>query len=693
MLTPAARASDARRVLHVPPTGRDGEITVGLLAREGVSCVICRDLRQLAREIAIGAGAVLLTEEALVAPDLEEVLEALGAQPAWSDLPVVLLMRGGVDSPTAVSVLPALRNVTLLERPAPVRSVLSAVTAALRARERQYEIRDQIEAVREADARLRDSEARFQAMANSIPQLAWMAKPDGSIFWYNQRWHDYCGSTTAEMEGWGWTRVHDPGELPRVLASYKAAVESGEPWEDTFPIRRHDGEFRWHLSRARPFRDASGAIVLWFGTNTDITDEREQIEERERLLESERAARAELERAGRMKDEFLATLSHELRTPLNAILGWSQLIRRKSDPDSLEQGLAVIERNARIQVQLIEDLLDMSRIISGKLRLNLKPIDPRSFVEAAIQTVEPAARAKGIELRTIQRGMAGSIRGDADRLQQVVWNLLSNAVKFTPHSGWVEVLLARDDGYVSITVSDRGEGIRPEFLPHLFLRFRQADASPTRGHRGLGLGLAIVRHRVELHGGSVTAGNRSDGGGASFTVLLPVSRAGSHEAEDEIPATARTVEGPTALALDISLDGLTVLAVDDEPDARELVQHILERSGARVVLAASAAEAMPLVERERPDVLVSDIGMPGTDGYTLIRQIRALGPERNGALPAVALTAFARPEDLAQALSAGYLVHVAKPVEPQELVATVARVARTASRDERRVTSRLDSEI
>jgi len=551
------KGGNPRRVLLVPPTARDGQITSALLGREGVSAVLCRDLPELAREVRAGAGALLLTEEALLARGLTEVLDALAVQPPWSDLPIVMLMRGGPDAPAAASVLPALRNVTLLERPASLRSVLSAVAAALRARERQYEIRDQIEAIREADARLRESEAR-----------------------------------------------------------------------------------------------------------------------RERLLESERAARIELEHAGRMKDEFLATLSHELRTPLNAILGWSQLIRRKGDPQSLEQGLAVIERNARVQVQLIEDLLDMSRIISGKLRLNLRPLDPATFVEAAAQTVEPAARGKGIDLRMVYRGVTRPVHGDADRLQQVVWNLLSNAVKFTPEGGWVEVLLEQSDSHVSISVTDSGPGIDPEFLPYLFQRFRQADASTTRTHRGLGLGLAIVRNLVELHGGSVSATSSGTSGGAVFTVTLPTAEPRIDTAEEPAPDRTADAEAAAAPAGATSLRGLTVLVVDDEPDARELIRHVLEGNGARVVSAASAADAMPLIERERPDVLVSDIGMPETDGYTLLREVRALGPARNGALPAVALTAFARPEDRTQALEAGYFLHVAKPVEPRELVATVARAAR-----------------
>jgi PAS domain S-box-containing protein len=439
--TAAPDGTTAWRVLHVPPTARDGQITAELLDREGVVCVVCRDFGELADEIQAGAGAVLITDEALVSRSLDRVLAVLASQPTWSDLPVVMLLRGGAEAALERSGLRALRNLTLLARPAPARSVVSAIVVALRARERQYQVRDQIEAIRRAQARVRESDARFHAMADSIPQLAWMARPDGSIFWYNQRWFEYTGCRPEECEGWGWERVHDAAELPRVLSGWKSALREGQPWEDTFPLRRYDGEFRWFLSRAEPFKNEAGETELWFGTNTDVTEARRAVEERERLLQGERDARIALEEAARMKDEFLATLSHELRTPLNAILGWSSLVRRGGAHDHLEQGLAAIERNARVQVQLIEDLLDMSRITSGKLQLNLVSTDPISFVQAAVDTVAPAARAKGLELRTVVHGTPGPVNGDPDRLQQVVWNLLSNAVKFGGSPGAIEVAI------------------------------------------------------------------------------------------------------------------------------------------------------------------------------------------------------------------------------------------------------------
>ncbi|MEO8486458.1 MAG: ATP-binding protein [Betaproteobacteria bacterium] len=398
--------------------------------------------------------------------------------------------------------------------------------------------------------------------------------------------------------------------------------------------------------------------------------------ERERLLESERTARAHAERMGELKDEFLATLSHELRTPLSAILGWAHVLRRgvRGEAD-LANGLEAIDRNARMQTQLIEDLLDMSRITAGKLRLEVQNVDPTAVIEAAIDTVQPAADAKGIRIEKVLDPSAGPVAGDPARLQQVVWNLLSNAIKFTPKDGRVGITLQRVNSHVELGVTDTGVGIPGEFLAHLFERFRQADASSTRKYGGLGLGLSIVKHLVELHGGTVRAHSAGEGTGATFTVQLPlvVLQRGWTPPQRVHPRSPSAA--PEFHPAD--LNGMVILVVDDEPDARELIGRVLSDCGARVVTAGSATEAIVLHARERPDLMISDIGMPDVDGYELLRRIRAQEAEATGGarVPAIALTAFARSEDRTRALRAGYFVHLSKPVEPSELVATVASVA------------------
>jgi len=397
--------------------------------------------------------------------------------------------------------------------------------------------------------------------------------------------------------------------------------------------------------------------------------------ERSALLESERSARQEAERANALKDQFLATLSHELRTPLSAILGWSQILRRKLPESAAEllKGVEVIERSTRVQTQLIDDLLDMSRITSGKLRLDVQPVAPIEIIQAAIDTVRLAADAGQVRIEAVLDPDAGPIAGDQARLQQIVWNLLANAVKFTPRAGKVQVRLERLDSQVLITVADTGVGIRPDFLPHLFDRFRQADGSTTRRYGGLGLGLSIVKHLVELHGGRVSAASPGEGQGSTFTVQIPVMAVFTRSGEPAPrPALVHAQALPSAETAD--LKGLTLLVVDDEPDARDLLGRLLDDCGAKVLCADGAESALQIVRQSRPDLLISDIGMPGTDGYGLLRMVRALGAHQGGDLPAIALTAFARSEDRIKALRAGFLVHVAKPVEPNEIIATVASV-------------------
>ncbi|WP_422927191.1 ATP-binding protein [Singulisphaera sp. PoT] len=395
--------------------------------------------------------------------------------------------------------------------------------------------------------------------------------------------------------------------------------------------------------------------------------------EKEEMLASERAARSEAERLGRMKDEFVATLSHELRTPLNAIIGWSQILRRAHDTEDIREAGEVIERNARIQATMIEDLLDASRITSGKLRLDMQQVDLTSTVSAALETVAPAAQAKGVRIeRLLDTLHRVHISGDPTRLQQVFWNLLSNAVKFTPRGGKIQVLIERIDSHVEVSVSDTGQGIDPKFIPHVFDRFRQQDAATNRKHGGLGLGLSIVRHLVELHGGTIFVRSEGDGQGSTFVVSLPVRavanegrRTGVHPTREMSPIEDDQID----------LNGVKILIVDDETDAREMMSRVLEECGAEVVTAGSGEEGLARFQGAKFDVIVSDIGMPGLDGYEFIKQLRnlesSLGRPR---CPAVALTAYARPEDRRKVLLSGYQIHLAKPVEFAELTAVIANL-------------------
>jgi PAS domain S-box-containing protein len=525
------------------------------------------------------------------------------------------------------------------------------------------------------EATLRRSEASFRELADAMPQIVFAADAQGNVDYFNRQWYEYTG--LPEDSGFGyetWKQVHTEEGLRRVAEAWPTAVRTGQTYEVEYPLRRHDGEYRWHLGRALPIRDAAGEIVHWYGTNTDIHD-RKQVEERAaRALEAEQHARSEAEATSRMKDEFLATLSHELRTPLNAILGWSHMIRRPdATPAEFARGAEVIERNARAQATIIEDLLDMSAIISGKVRLEMADdVDLAAQLLSSCEAVRPAAEAKGVAIACDVGAGPLLARADGHRLQQVLWNLASNAVKFTPAGGRIDMQLARAGDTARIVVRDTGEGIPADFLPYVFDRFRQADASSTRRHGGLGLGLSIVKQLVELHGGTVSVASAGRGRGAAFTLALPLpARApGRSAAASGAPQAAGSAEAR------ISLAGLRLLVVDDDDDGRELVKRFLEGFGAAVATADSTVDALARLERERFDALVSDIGMPGEDGYALIRRVRSGADGANRDIPAIALTAYARAEDRDNALRAGFDAHAPKPVDPASLIATVARLAK-----------------
>ncbi|MES1244070.1 MAG: ATP-binding protein [Acidobacteriota bacterium] len=467
-----------------------------------------------------------------------------------------------------------------------------------------------------------------------------------------------------------------PGHLP--VVSYLAVPvvsRSGEVIGGLFFGDPRAGVFTERHERIIEGLAAQAAVAM---DNARLYDAAQQaLRERETLLASEQAARQEAEVASRAKDEFLGLISHELRNPLNAILGWTRLLAGgQLDPVALVRAVDTIDRNAKLQARLIDDMLDVSRIVSGKLRLDAQPVDLTGVIHAAVDTSRSAADAKEIRLQIVLDFGAGVVLGDPVRLQQIVWNLLSNAIKFTPKNGRVQVQLERVSSHVEITVSDTGPGIDEDFLPHVFERFRQADSSASKKHGGLGIGLSIVRHLVEMHGGAVTAGNRVDPSGAVFTVRLPLM-AVKPLAEPADPQRVHPAAGGS-VSFDCppELQGVKVLAVDDEADARHLLTAVLERCGAAVRTCSSAADVVATLEDFEPDVLVSDIGMPGEDGYALIRRVRAWEAEGGRKpVPAVALTAYARVEDRLQALLAGYNMHVPKPVEPAELAIVIASLS------------------
>lgn len=447
------------------------------------------------------------------------------------------------------------------------------------------------------------------------------------------------------------------------------ALAERSDYDIEYRVNRADGSQVWVSAKGRGIFNDTGAVVGMLGFVQDISTRKAAEQENERLY-------LQAEESSRLKEEFLATISHELRTPLSAILGWTRMLRLgQLSEEHTAKALDTIERNARAQAQLIDDLLDVSRIITGKLRMDVRPADPKLFIEAAVEAVRPAAEAKGVRVQKVIDTGPVSIPGDPVRLQQVVWNLLSNAIKFTPRGGRVQIRSERVNSHLEIVVTDTGQGISSDFLPHVFDRFRQADQKTSRQHGGMGLGLAIVRHLVELHGGTVNASSDGEGLGATFTVSLPITPLYRIDSSGgRVHPAARDLLPPDD-GID-RLDDLTILVVDDEPDTRELLRQGLEYCGATVRVVGSASEAMDELVASIPDILISDVGMPGIDGYDLIRHIRDLPPESGGRIAAIALTAYTRTEDRLQALRAGYDMHVPKPVELTELVAVAASVLR-----------------
>lgn len=507
---------------------------------------------------------------------------------------------------------------------------------------------------------LQQSKDELKLIIEVIPQQIWTALPTGEVDYFNQRWLDYTGIALENTVNSGWSIILHPEDSARVKSAWAESISSGKKFNIEARLRGADGIYRWFLVQARPLRNEQEEIIRWYGTNTSIT----QIKALEEKLVQQTE---DLTNANQLKDEFLAIVSHELRTPLNPILGWSQLLLGgRLDPEQRSQGIGIIERNAKLQAQLIDDLLDVSRILRGELNLTQTPLNLEVVIRSALTTVQLSAKAKSIQIETRFEPNIGQVLGDAGRLQQIVWNLVANAIKFTPEGGKVTVTLERHEQYALIQVKDTGKGIEPEFLSFVFERFRQAESSNTREFGGLGLGLAIVRHLTELHGGTVAVESPGLGQGATFIVKLTLMNTPKLELKE-------TNSQPIDLSVQPNrLSGIKILAVDDQADSLDIITMVLEQEGALVRSVTSAQEALEVFNQLTPDLIISDLGMPKTDGCTLITQIRELPQGKN--IPAIALTAYAGKSDRQRTINAGFQKHISKPIDITELITTIEQL-------------------
>ncbi|MBL1177591.1 PAS domain S-box protein [Pantanalinema sp. GBBB05] len=523
---------------------------------------------------------------------------------------------------------------------------------------------------KQAEATLQQSEERLRIAQQAANAGVWdWDITSNRVTWSVEYYHLYGLDPDLIAPSYeNWLASIIEADRDRVHQSTRQALEHQTDLNVEFRILHPTQGERWLTAIGQTFYDEHQQPQRMTGIALDITDRKQSEAEREQFLAREQKARQEAEQANRIKDEFLAVLSHELRSPLNPILGWARLLQtRQFDALATTRALETIERNAKLQAQLIDDLLDVSRILRGKMVLNVAPVHLEAVIDAALETVRLSIEAKDITIHKAVVGEVGPIAGDASRLQQIVWNLLSNAVKFTPPSGHIEIRLEQVGNHVQLQIADTGKGITPEFLPHVFEYFRQEDGTTTRKFGGLGLGLAIVRYLTEQHGGSVKAESPIVGLGATFTVSFPLLK----------PGTARGWTHPESTNVSsatLPLANLRILIVDDQADMRELMSTILQATGAEINVAASAVDALKLVKVFQPDILISDIGMPEVDGYTLLHQLRQLSPDQGGQIPAIALTAYAGELDRQQALAAGFQLHMAKPIEPEKLVQAISRL-------------------
>lgn len=586
----------------------------------------------------------------------------------------------------------SLGAVDYLMKPIEPAILLSKVSVFVDLFQKTEAVKRQAAQLNAMNAELRVSEERFRSLSACSPVGVIMTDVQGNCTYTNLSCQLICGFTAEAGLGNGWMRYLHPDDQAWVVADWQHVIRQGEPYSSEFRFQWPDGTVRWVHVRSAPMLSDRGQLIGYVGTIEDIS-ERKQAEQARAQFLQEQLARQQAEAANRMKDEFLGTLSHELRTPLNAMMGWARLLRTRTfDAETTARALETIERNARAQAQLIEDILDVSRIITGKLRLAMRPVSLVNMIESTLEAARPTLEAKSLNLKTNLDPAADYVSGDVDRLTQVLNNLLANAIKFTPEFGQIQVTLEPVDALACITITDTGVGIPADFLPHVFERFRQADSTTTRPHGGLGLGLAIVRHMVELHGGTVQALSEGEGKGASFQIQLPLLQKSESNGHSESNGNRdSSVLSPQPLPLhrdtvsrarlefaeepSSSLAGLQILVVEDDLDTCELISIVLGQRGARVLVTTSVREAIQVIEQTPPHIIVSDIGMPGEDGYSLIRKIRAFPDRSIATVPAIALTAYARDEERARALSAGFHAHIAKPLNTNELIDAIAQLA------------------
>ncbi len=575
------------------------------------------------------------------------------------DIPFIVV-SGSIDEVTAVTVLKAgAHDFVLKDRMARLIPAIEREIREAGVREKQ----------RQTEIALRQSEARFRVLTTATSQAIWITNKQGEVCSENPSWQALTGQSASEIQGLGWLNAVHSDDRDHVVKVWSDAVANKKLYEVEMRLMTAKGEYGYFYARGVPVLDENGEVLEWVGTHTDITHHHHMEEQRkineeklDRLLLREQAARREAEISNRIKDDFLAVLSHELRTPLNPILGWARLLRSKNfGPEETDYALETIERNAKLQTQLINDLLDISRVIRGQMSLNITKVSLQTVISSVLETVRLAAEAKSLQMQIQIAPSIGMVNGDEARLQQVVWNLLSNAVKFTSQGGTIEVSLVEVDKYAQFQVKDTGIGIDTDFLPHVFEYFRQEHTGTTRKFGGLGLGLAIVRQIVELHGGTVKVQSPGIGLGATFTVKIPL-----FQGNVEIPSNETSSE------LKVDLSGIKILVVDDNPDTRDFIVFALEGENAVVTTAESGIDALKVFERSIPDILVSDIGMPGMDGYMLMRHIRQLSAQKGGNVKAIALTAYAGESDKQDALSAGFQKHIPKPVDLDDLVSVIA---------------------